>query len=217
MAHYIQNTEKNGIEIYFDGKPSEDILTKLKENKWRWFPSKRCWYNRYSSNNELFAKIVCLTDSMEVSNNQEKAKSKTLSKQKVKTTQEKPVFSKSSQYKTSALRNSSIDIERDLSLEKSFGIKDLHFYYYTRPDGEINIIGELFCNKGLSQNLCFVCTLYDSDDDVIESAVNRSYGKTLVTNMIKKECYFDGYPFSFRFSNPKIEVTRVKIVPATRY
>ena len=59
MAHYLRNTEKNGIEIYFDGKPSDDVLNRLKDNRWRWFRAKSCWYNRYSAENEAFAKELC--------------------------------------------------------------------------------------------------------------------------------------------------------------
>ena len=59
MARYERNREKNGIEIYFDGKPSDDVSAELKGNRWRWFPSKRCWYTRYSADSELLAKRLC--------------------------------------------------------------------------------------------------------------------------------------------------------------
>lgn len=32
MARYERNREKNGIEIYFDGKPSDDVIAELKDN-----------------------------------------------------------------------------------------------------------------------------------------------------------------------------------------
>lgn len=44
--YYLKNEEKNGLEIYFGGKPSEDILSRLKEAHWRWYPTKGCWYTK---------------------------------------------------------------------------------------------------------------------------------------------------------------------------
>lgn len=38
MAHYIKNTDKNGIEIYFDGKPDIDVLMKLKKKSLEMVP-----------------------------------------------------------------------------------------------------------------------------------------------------------------------------------
>lgn len=59
MAYFLKNEEKNGLEIYFDGKPDEATRNLLKENKWRWFGEKACWYNRYSEANEQLAKRLC--------------------------------------------------------------------------------------------------------------------------------------------------------------
>lgn len=38
------NNEKNGVEIYFDGPPSKDVLAKLNKNKFQFHGVKRCWY-----------------------------------------------------------------------------------------------------------------------------------------------------------------------------
>lgn len=42
----IKNEEHNGLEIYFDEKPSEGIRSALKEIKFRWHGVKKCWYGR---------------------------------------------------------------------------------------------------------------------------------------------------------------------------
>lgn len=42
------NEELNGIELYFEGKPSEEIRSTLKENKFRWSGFKKCWYTKQS-------------------------------------------------------------------------------------------------------------------------------------------------------------------------
>lgn len=51
--------EHNGIEIYFEEKPSEDILEKLKSNGWRWHRQKKCWYAINNSLNLSTANEIC--------------------------------------------------------------------------------------------------------------------------------------------------------------
>ncbi|MGN1075068.1 MAG: LPD29 domain-containing protein [Eubacteriales bacterium] len=38
------NSEHDGVEIYFPGKPSDDILAALKAAGYRWHGAKKCWY-----------------------------------------------------------------------------------------------------------------------------------------------------------------------------
>lgn len=38
------NSKYNGIEIYFEGVPSESVRDILKENGFRWHSVKKCWY-----------------------------------------------------------------------------------------------------------------------------------------------------------------------------
>lgn len=224
MAHYLRNTEKNGIEIYFDGKPSDDILTRLKENHWRWFRAKSCWYNRYSAENEALAKELC-----EGKSRIQTAKTTTpkispqkfVEKQPTAPAQRKPVATphtpvpsvKTNIYKTSVLRKDSSEIERDLVAERRLGIKDISLYYYIEQDGDIVICGEIFARIPLQTSFRFVCTLYDEDDDIIETKENSSYGSGVVTSYIKPACFFDGFPFRFSFFKPKATVARIKIVP----
>lgn len=44
----VHNEEKQGVELYFEGKPEVEILTALKANKFRWHRSKKCWYAKES-------------------------------------------------------------------------------------------------------------------------------------------------------------------------
>ena len=44
----ITNEEKRGEELYFDTKPSYDIIKELKQNGYRWHNAKKCWYRRLS-------------------------------------------------------------------------------------------------------------------------------------------------------------------------
>lgn len=42
------NEELNGVELYFEDKPSQEILTTLKSNGYRWSGKKFCWYAKQS-------------------------------------------------------------------------------------------------------------------------------------------------------------------------
>ena len=219
MDHYIRNKEKNGIEIYFDKKPSSETLMKLKENHWKWFRAKGCWYNRYIVDNEALAKELCegnlkeeltaedrlkkeldklMLDSVYDLHNTSKLKSKHSARNEL--------------YKASTLRKDSSVIERDYNIEKSLGIKNLTFYYYAKENGDIEICGEIYAHTPLKQSFCLCCTLYDEDGDVIETTENYLYGK-LACNKIKPASFFTGFPFGFRFFKPKTNIARIRIVP----
>jgi len=53
-----ENKEKNGVEIVFDSKPDDEILTLLKANGWRWSKFNRLWYNRLTPENLEFANTL---------------------------------------------------------------------------------------------------------------------------------------------------------------
>lgn len=59
IATYKLNSEHNGIEIYFQGRPDKDTLSKLHEGHWRWHKYKFCWYNKQTDENLNFAKGIC--------------------------------------------------------------------------------------------------------------------------------------------------------------
>lgn len=53
---YKLNDEKNGVEIYFSKKPSEEIRNELKVNKFRWSKYNKCWYAKQNDNTISLAK-----------------------------------------------------------------------------------------------------------------------------------------------------------------
>jgi hypothetical protein len=53
---YKLNNEKNGVEIYFEDKPSEEVRNMLKMNGFRWAKYNKCWYTKQSDNNITLAK-----------------------------------------------------------------------------------------------------------------------------------------------------------------
>lgn len=48
MCKVTLNQDKNGIEVRFDGKPTKDVLDKLKENGFRWSNRQKMWYAKQS-------------------------------------------------------------------------------------------------------------------------------------------------------------------------
>ena len=50
-----ENTEHKGLELYFDGKPSADILDILKGNGWHWHNTKKCWYVKDTASSRQIA------------------------------------------------------------------------------------------------------------------------------------------------------------------
>lgn len=58
MTYEIRsNAQFNSSEIYFDGKPSEAILTALKNMKFRWHAAKKCWYG-YAAEHKIISAIL---------------------------------------------------------------------------------------------------------------------------------------------------------------
>lgn len=59
MASYKLVPEHNGIEIYFDQKPSVSICEELKSNGWRWHTAKKCWFAKNTAESKAFAQRLC--------------------------------------------------------------------------------------------------------------------------------------------------------------
>lgn len=51
----VLNEEKNGVEIYFTGKPSEEVRNNLKSNGFRWSKYNKCWYAKQNEDTINFA------------------------------------------------------------------------------------------------------------------------------------------------------------------
>lgn len=55
-----ENTEKNGVEIIFNSRPDDEVLSLLKANGWRWSRFNQLWYNRLTQDNLEFAQqLAC--------------------------------------------------------------------------------------------------------------------------------------------------------------
>lgn len=53
---YQLNEEKNGVEIYFTDKPSEDVRNMMKASGFRWSKYNKCWYAKQSDKTLAIAK-----------------------------------------------------------------------------------------------------------------------------------------------------------------
>ena len=55
VGKVVLNEEKNGVEIYFTGKPSEEVRDNLKSNGFRWSKYNKCWYAKQNEDTLNFA------------------------------------------------------------------------------------------------------------------------------------------------------------------
>jgi hypothetical protein len=64
-ATYKLNDDKNGVEIYFTDKPSEEVRNLLKANKFRWSKYSKCWYAKQSESTISLAKQLAGEETQE--------------------------------------------------------------------------------------------------------------------------------------------------------
>lgn len=62
MCRMMLNEKLNGVELYFDGKPSAEVLTDLKTNGYRWNGKKICWYAKQNNKTLEIAKTYSNSD-----------------------------------------------------------------------------------------------------------------------------------------------------------
>ena len=62
----VLNEEKNGVEIYFNNKPSEDVRNNLKSNGFRWSKYNKCWYAKQNEDTLKFANSLTSTTEEEI-------------------------------------------------------------------------------------------------------------------------------------------------------
>lgn len=107
-------------------------------------------------------------------------------------------------------RLNSNQIKRIESIEKEYGIKDMKIYAYI-DEGILRIHGQIFSDKILDE-FTLKCSGYDSDDDLVFSEENSSYGSGVVTHQIKHKVFYNGFPFSFWISEYNDSVEYIRII-----
>lgn len=58
----IENTQANGLEVYFNTKPNNNIITELKNKHFRWHTVKKCWYTKKTAEALAFASSLANID-----------------------------------------------------------------------------------------------------------------------------------------------------------
>ena len=66
-----ENKEHQGIEIVFDSKPSQDIIDRLKANRFRWNNRTKVWYSKLNANSLRFANSFVKPQIQETTENPE--------------------------------------------------------------------------------------------------------------------------------------------------
>ncbi|MDY5098760.1 MULTISPECIES: hypothetical protein [Clostridia] len=80
----VLNEEKNGIEIYFVGKPAEEVRNSLKAQGFRWSKYNKCWYAKQSQDTIEFANSLKNIDIEELEKNSEEYKAEKEKELKIK-------------------------------------------------------------------------------------------------------------------------------------
>lgn len=65
----VLNDDKNGVELYFNSKPSEEVRNNLKANGFRWSKYNKCWYAKQSEDTLNFARSFNTLDDEELKQN----------------------------------------------------------------------------------------------------------------------------------------------------
>lgn len=75
----INNKQFNGVEIYFNQKPNQNIITELKNKHFKWHTAKKCWYNKATEEAKKF--IETLTGGEPITASEEEPRKKTNAKE----------------------------------------------------------------------------------------------------------------------------------------
>lgn len=62
----VLNEEKNGVELYFNEKPGEDVRNNLKANGFRWSKYNKCWYAKQNEDTLNFTNSLTNTTEEEI-------------------------------------------------------------------------------------------------------------------------------------------------------
>lgn len=141
------NEEKNGVEIYFSSKPSEEVRNNLKANGFRWSKYNKCWYTKQSENTLNFANSLLPKKDDKIND---------LLSNEVSATEEIKESNKNMEVENMS-NNLYIDIEQFKNDNKIHDIKE--YTVYTAPQG-IPTQGQ--CKR-----------FYDNDNNFINVTYNK--------------------------------------------
>lgn len=81
-----ENKQFNGIELYFDTIPNKETITALKNQKFRWHSTKKCWFAKATDSNKDFVNALIKndTDAQFLTENSQKRYNSTTEKSELK-------------------------------------------------------------------------------------------------------------------------------------
>ena len=54
----VDNVEDNRLQLFFDGKPNDEVRKNLKRNAFRWSPKNGCWQRNRGNHSNYAAQNV---------------------------------------------------------------------------------------------------------------------------------------------------------------
>lgn len=66
MCRMLLNEKLNGVELYFEGKPNQEIINNMKSNGYRWNGKKFCWYAKQNNETLELANELSVSEVKEV-------------------------------------------------------------------------------------------------------------------------------------------------------
>jgi hypothetical protein len=54
----VNNFDYDRLQLFFDGKPELEMITRLKRNGWKWSPTNKCWQRKLTDNARRDAQIL---------------------------------------------------------------------------------------------------------------------------------------------------------------
>ena len=49
-AKYLENNKADRLQLFFDGKPPQEVINLLKRNAFKWSPTNGCWQRKITAN-----------------------------------------------------------------------------------------------------------------------------------------------------------------------
>lgn len=77
MMQVLKNEAQNGLELYFDTKPEQQVIEALKTNGFRWHNVKKCWFTKASEEKQKLIEAITKGEAITTTAAETKEKEKT--------------------------------------------------------------------------------------------------------------------------------------------
>jgi hypothetical protein len=206
----VLNEELNGVELYFDNKPDQEVINTLKENRFRWSGKKFCWYAKQNENTLALAQSI--TDEQGIVNTNTTNKSTPT----VSTTKE-PYFPSYTHVNGSEIYKSS-DIELNSNISGYFADINAYIHFYADSAVLIDLTNALKTGKECNRYLISK-NVWDDRKSVITELWNiakietvKAFYDAIITNSLNIETLKveTGSQKSINTFSPFVEIKPIK-------